>query len=214
MPPKKKARSSVSAVATPTPARDDDAMDVDTPTADTPTAAAPVVKPSADEWPNNHWTDDQLSSLFKGVIRWKPAGMHKHFRMIAISEHLRNHGIGPEDCPHTRIPHIWQKLRTLYDLPTIDQREDYFDAQDDENYDKRFKEFTLPPGDFYDMQLERLLTDPSEAPTSPGALELTPPPPSPGGSNAGASRRRKRASTVTKTRASTVEDTEDGGSVY
>lgn len=74
MPPKKKVRSSVSAVATPTPARDEDAMDVDTPAADTPVASAPPIKPSADEWPNNLWTDDQLSSLYKGVIRWKPAG--------------------------------------------------------------------------------------------------------------------------------------------
>lgn len=52
--------------------------------------------------------------------------MHKHFRMIAISEHLRNHGYTSPSDDHTRIPHIWAKLKTLYNLEALDERVCYF----------------------------------------------------------------------------------------
>lgn len=68
MPPKKRARGA--AAATPSAARDDDAMDVDTPEAGDAAAAGSSSLPNL----NNLWTDDQVASLFKGVIRWKPAG--------------------------------------------------------------------------------------------------------------------------------------------
>ena len=45
--------------------------------------------------------------------------MHKHFRMIALAQHLRSHG-HRED--HTRIPGIWSKLDGLYNLRTLDER--------------------------------------------------------------------------------------------
>ena len=48
--------------------------------------------------------------------------MHKHFRMIAIAQQLRHHGVTGPDDKHTRIPGIWQKLRTLYNLEAIDAR--------------------------------------------------------------------------------------------
>lgn len=69
MPPKKKARASTTA----TPASNDDAMDIDTPQAvDTPTAVATNLAHTVDL--ASPWTDDQVSMLFKAVVRWKPAG--------------------------------------------------------------------------------------------------------------------------------------------
>ncbi|POR39483.1 CT20 family protein [Tolypocladium paradoxum] len=201
MPPKKRARGQ--AAATPSSTRDVDAMDIDTPQASA-TPAAAAGKPGAPN-SNDLWTDDQVASLFKGVIRWKPAGMHKHFRMIAISEHLRNHGFDPDMYRHTRIPHIWQKLRAYYNLDVIDERESF----DDEDSDDKYIDFALPRPDFLESMLRRAVADPSEAPTSPPELELSPSP-------SHATRKRKRASTATTTttttraRAASAEDTEDG----
>lgn len=77
MPPKKKARGGASQTAsTPNTARSEDAMDIDTPRSSSPSKRAQSSippMPSIDIH-NDMWTDDQLSSLFKGVIRWKPAG--------------------------------------------------------------------------------------------------------------------------------------------
>ncbi len=77
MPPKKRARGGATAAST--PARDDDAMDVDTPQA----APSSPVKEDMQGY-NAMWTDDQVSSLFKGVIRWKPAGTHPLFLLLSI----------------------------------------------------------------------------------------------------------------------------------
>lgn len=73
MPPRKRARGSAQPTATPTPSRTEDAMDVDTPQAEEAgDELADVADPSNGQ--NALWTDDQVASLFKGVIRWKPAG--------------------------------------------------------------------------------------------------------------------------------------------
>ncbi|KAH0534032.1 hypothetical protein FGG08_007367 [Glutinoglossum americanum] len=115
MPPKKKLQLPTRAPST--IPQDDQPMADATPVAETPATTPAVPALQADPW-----TDEQEISLFKGVVNWKPAGMHKHFRMIAIAQQLRHHGVTGPDDRHTRIPGIWQKLRTLYNLEAIDAR--------------------------------------------------------------------------------------------
>ncbi|KAI3338785.1 chromatin modification-related protein EAF7-domain-containing protein [Ustulina deusta] len=175
MPPKRKSKALVE-VSTPkasaTPAHDEDAMDVDTPkasetprAADTPVAAKPNHPPES-EVLGDLWTEDQISSLFKAIIRWKPSGMHKHFRIIAISEHLRNHGFDPDVETHTRIPGIWTKLRQFFDMEMIDERDNSFDyvrsLGGDEAPEEIYKDFDLPPNDFHDLMWARAAADENE----------------------------------------------------
>ena len=67
MPPKKKAKA---AAAASTPTADGDAMAIDTPQ---PQKAEEPQKPAYDIL-KDPWTDEQETSLFKGIIKWKPAG--------------------------------------------------------------------------------------------------------------------------------------------
>lgn len=56
------------------------------------------------------------------IVYLLSAGMHKHFRMVAISQNLRNHGYTTPRDDHTRIPYIWEKLGNLYNLEALDER--------------------------------------------------------------------------------------------
>ncbi|PSS25853.1 hypothetical protein M430DRAFT_115965 [Amorphotheca resinae ATCC 22711] len=196
MPPKKKTKAVARAASTPT--ADGDAVAIDTPA---PPTEAPkeTPKPACDIL-KNPWTDEQETSLFKGIVRWKPSGMHKHFRMIALSEYLRNHGYDPRVDKHTRIPCIWEKLRTLYNMDIIDARENSFEEEDSEN---QFVEFSLPEEDYGHTLFMRGKRNSSEAASSPPRLGRSPSPQP--------ARKRKRGNTVTntKTRASTVDDTDE-----
>ena len=48
--------------------------------------------------------------------------MHKHFRMVAIAEYMKSQGYATANDEHTRIPGIWKKLESLYNLPALDER--------------------------------------------------------------------------------------------
>ncbi|EYE92414.1 EAF7 family protein [Aspergillus ruber CBS 135680] len=96
--------------------------------------------------------------------------MHKHFRMIAISEFLKTQGYAPANALHTRIPGIWRKLNTLYNLPALDEREDSLisDAADDgDPSSERYCPFQLPDDEYGYMMFERrLATEESVSPIS------------------------------------------------
>lgn len=69
------------------------------------------------------WPRDWLSIHSQGlIVNLLSAGMHKHFRMVAISQNLRNHGYTTPRDDHTRIPYIWEKLGNLYNLEALDER--------------------------------------------------------------------------------------------
>jgi MRG-binding protein len=66
MPPRKKARATAQKASTSAP--DEDSMVVETPETET------ISKKSEHDPLKDPWTDEQEISLFKGIIRWKPAG--------------------------------------------------------------------------------------------------------------------------------------------
>ncbi|KAK4892655.1 hypothetical protein LTR27_008931 [Elasticomyces elasticus] len=108
MPPRKKAK--ISPTASPTPVSNPQ----------TP-AEADNASPASD---CELWTDEEELGLFKGLMTWKPTGIHKHFRLLALHHFLlSNHYIHPRN-EHTKPVGIWRKLNTLYDLEALDERED------------------------------------------------------------------------------------------
>lgn len=115
--------------------------------------------------------------------------------MIAISEHLRNHGYDPRVERHTRIPGIWEKLRTMYNLDIIDERENSFEYEEDAP--ERFLEFDLPEDEYREHMFMRGQRDLSEAESSPPRLNRS--------SSPQPVRKRKRGETVT----GTVEHTDE-----
>ncbi|EXJ72987.1 uncharacterized protein A1O5_04136 [Cladophialophora psammophila CBS 110553] len=132
------------------------------------------------------WSPAQESALLRAIVRWKPVGMHKHFRMIAIRDHLLSSGaINPEDS-HTSTAGIWRKLASLYDLEKLDEREDsiIFDGSgvgvaNDESGSvssskgtEYWREFELPGDEFEELMWQRRLTTKSSTESSP----LTQPP--------------------------------------
>ncbi|PLB36442.1 uncharacterized protein BDW47DRAFT_108607 [Aspergillus candidus] len=147
MPPRKKPK--LTAQAEPTPSS------TNTPSGDTP------AQPNTDyDAVTDPWTDEQETALLKGIIKWKPVGIHKHFRMVAIAEYMKSQGYAPSHAEHTRIPGIWKKLGTLYNLPALNEREDslIMDVADDGDGSRElYCPFELPEDEYGEMMFERRL---------------------------------------------------------
>ena len=159
----------------------------------------------------DHWIKANLS----------PPGMHKHFRILSLATHLRNHGY---NSPHTQIPGIWSKLRTLYNLEALDAAEDRLDfgALDDADPEDDvelgymrdqngvWREFELPEAEFGEMCFLRgKRRSDSETPSSPAHLDE--PLEEPALPVAGTARKRKTREQPLGTRESTVDSTSATG---
>jgi len=93
--------------------------------------------------------------------------MNKHFRMIAIREHLLNQNVIKDDDSHTSIAGIWRKLASLYDLAKLDEREDSITDGTDDNSSGAvyYRDFELPRQDFEELMWQkRLAPDGTQSP--------------------------------------------------
>ena len=71
------------------------------------------------------WTIEQETVLFKAICRFKPAGQHKHFRMLSIYQMVNNLNVTPNSGEGPlSTAEIWEKLGTLYNLEGLDELED------------------------------------------------------------------------------------------
>ncbi|BFZ61461.1 esa1-associated factor [Saitoella coloradoensis] len=65
----------------------------------------------------DEWTADEEIELLRQVCRYRPVGIHKHFRMVSIAKSLN----GTAADARYPIKRIWAKLATLYDLQKLDE---------------------------------------------------------------------------------------------
>ncbi|KAJ5166979.1 uncharacterized protein N7482_005760 [Penicillium canariense] len=153
MPPRKKAKRAHSI----TPLEDTTAQS----SANTPGSSDSTGKPEPEyDLIGDPWTDDQETALLKAIIKWKPVGVHKHFRMLAIADYLKSQGYAPSSAEHMRIPGIWKKLATLYNLEALDERENavFTDVnEDDDEPSEMYWSFELPYDEYGDLMFERRL---------------------------------------------------------
>ncbi|OAQ30265.1 hypothetical protein K457DRAFT_18619 [Linnemannia elongata AG-77] len=127
------------------------------------------------------WDETMEMALFYAAIKFKPVGMHKHFRMVNLHKHFNKHS--PTPCT---IAELWEKLGTMYDLQTLDEREDsglFADEDEDEEEDsdeeeekdfsfKNSEEFVLPLHDYDHLVTEVVVREPSRNP-SPSPMRTT-----------------------------------------
>ncbi|PVI08717.1 CT20-domain-containing protein [Periconia macrospinosa] len=162
MPPRKRAKASAAS----------------TPLADAQPKTPQPLDDATTDLLHDPWADDQETQLFKSMMKWKPTGIHKHFRMISIHADMRSHGFATDDAPHTRIPGIWRKLHQLYDLRALDDRENSYAFGDDADpHDPEdaadVPEFELPEDDYGELIWQARFHGPeSPAPSSPPLIPL------------------------------------------
>ncbi|KAL8826293.1 MAG: hypothetical protein Q9191_003888 [Dirinaria sp. TL-2023a] len=183
MPPRKRARLSSRAVST----LSGNAAEL---------GEEPPTSPGKKELLSDVWTDEQEALLLKSMIRWKPVGpfssllynhenslqtrtpslmafegIHRHFRMFAIRENLRNHGYTSSSGEHLTIPGIWSKLQTLYNLEALDERENDANMASLEgkgHAEEPYSDFDLPSEEYKNLMFDRRLA--SQGSRSPSSL--------------------------------------------
>jgi MRG-binding protein len=109
--------------------------------------------------------------------------------MIQIQNQLASHGFTSPNLSHTRIPGIWAKLESLYDLEVLDEREnnhmgilatpsDSEPSEQDDDEEKqdedaenpwRRRNFNLPDDEYQELAFSRRLAQ--DRPSSPEAIE-------------------------------------------
>ena len=94
--------------------------------------------------PSYPWTTSSEMALFQALVVHKPAGINKHFSMALVSEKLSSQ-LGQDITSEA----IWAKLRTMFDLAAVDDREEAIPFPLEE------KEFSLPRRDYSSLITEK-----------------------------------------------------------
>ncbi|KFH67978.1 hypothetical protein MVEG_06708 [Podila verticillata NRRL 6337] len=128
------------------------------------------------------WDETMEMALCYAAIKFKPVGMHKHFRMINLQRHFNK--VSPRQCT---IAELWEKLGAMYNLQALDERvnaqneedaeeEDEEEEEDDDGGERDFsfkhsEEFVLPLHEF-DHMVTEVFREPSRNP-SPSPMRTT-----------------------------------------
>ena len=96
--------------------------------------------------PSFPWSTSSELALFQVLSRHKPAGMNKHFSMAVVVEALAN---TLDEEKQVTGEDIWAKLRTMYDLAAVDDREEVIPFPLEE------REFSLPRREFSSLISEK-----------------------------------------------------------
>jgi MRG-binding protein len=93
--------------------------------------------------------------------------------MICIHIDMRSHGFASDDAPHTRIPGVWKKLSTEFDLDALDTRENEYAFSEDPDPTNpkeavKIPDFELPEDEFGELMWNtRFHREASAAASSP-----------------------------------------------
>ncbi|KAJ3159388.1 hypothetical protein HDU86_001706 [Geranomyces michiganensis] len=120
-----------------------------------PVAALQEAERTSDNYPQ--WTAEHEIALFDALTKFRPVGVHKHFRMLSVQRHI-HHATGTTFT----IAQLWSHLLNFYVLEALDAMAD--ETDDDISFDARRKrsgypfkvvaEFQLPPEDFDNLIIE------------------------------------------------------------
>lgn len=133
--------------------------------------------------PTTPWSIESETVLFNSLCKFKPVGIHKHFRMISLSASLNYYfSESPKDAPVFSHDSVWDKLGTLYDLKGLDDQE-YVAENEDSDMDEdeededaaiegiakrsQMKEFELPFRDYGFLQIAQAVAVSSSAQSTP-----------------------------------------------
>ena len=95
------------------------------------------------------WTMENELKLYKAALKYKPAGILKHFNMALIHHELTKSGMRD-----VTTQMIWDHLGELYDLPAANALETGVPALDETE-----NEFSLPKKDFMEVLNEMKKSD-------------------------------------------------------
>ncbi|CAG8537975.1 10832_t:CDS:2 [Paraglomus occultum] len=111
--------------------------------------------------PGIHWDPKMEIALFHAVMKNKPVGMHKHFRMLNI-----HRDFNANSPVKLTIPELWERLSQYFALDLLDDME--YEYEDEDNETNSLTEFSLPNEEY-----DHLIPDQRKPSMSSGS---TPPP--------------------------------------